>query len=44
MATPIFSEVGAAMTGHFKVNGVGTLWIQGNDEIMAKKVGAVMIV
>ena len=27
MATPIFSEVGAAMTGLFKVNGVGTLWL-----------------
>ena len=44
MATPIYGEVGAAMTGHFKVNGVGTLWLQGNDEIMAKEVGAVMIV
>ena len=21
----------AAMTGHFKVNGVGTLWLPGND-------------
>jgi hypothetical protein len=44
VATPIFSEVSAAMTGLFKVNGVGTLWLQGNDEIMAKEVGAVMIV
>ena len=43
MATPIYSEVGAAMTGHFKVNGVGTLWLPGNDEVMAKEVGAVMI-
>ena len=34
----------AAMTGHFKVNGVGTLWLPGNDEFMAKEVGAVMIV
>ena len=25
VATPIYGEVGAAMTGHFKVNGVGTL-------------------
>ena len=25
-----FSEVGAAMTGLFKVNGVGTLWLPGN--------------
>ena len=32
------------MTGHFKVNGVGTLWLPGNDEVMAKEVGAVMIV
>ena len=40
MATPIFSEVSAAMTGLFKVNGVGTLWLPGNDEVMAKEVGA----
>ena len=39
-----FSEVGAAMMGLFKVNGVGTLWLPGNDEVMAKEVGAVMIV
>ena len=39
-----FSEVGAAMTGLFKVNGVGTPWLPGNDEVMAKEVGAVMIV
>ena len=32
------------MTGHFKVNGVGTLWLPGDDEVMAKEVGAVMIV
>ena len=32
------------MTGHFKVNGVGTLWLSGDDEVMAKEVGAVMIV
>jgi hypothetical protein len=32
------------MTGHFKVNSVGTLWLPGDDEVMAKKVGAVMIV
>jgi hypothetical protein len=32
------------MTGHFKVNGVGTLWLPGDDEVMAKKVGDVMIV
>ena len=44
VATPIYSEVGAAMTGHFKVNGVGTLWLPGDDEVMAKEVGAVMIV
>ena len=44
VATPIYSEVGAAMTGHFKVNGVGTLWLPLNDEVMAKEVGAVMIV
>ena len=44
VATPIFSEVGAAMTGLFKVNGVGTLWLPRNDEVMAKEVGAVMIV
>ena len=44
VATPVFSEVGAAMTGLFKVNGVDTLWLPGNDEIMAKEVGAVMIV
>ena len=36
--------VSAAMTGHFKVNGVGTLWLLGNDEVMAKDVGAAMIV
>ena len=34
----------AAMTGDFKVNGVGTLWLPGNDEVMPKEVGAVMIV
>ena len=44
VATPIFSEVGAAMTGLFKVNGVGTLWLPENDEAMTKEVGAVMIV
>ena len=44
VATPIFSEVGPAMTGLFKVNGVGTLWLPRNDEVMAKEVGAVMIV
>ena len=44
VATPIFSEVGAAMTGLFKVNGVGTLWLPRNDEVMAKEVDAVMIV
>ena len=32
------------MTGHFKVNGVGTLWLPGDVEVMAKEVGAVMIV
>ena len=32
------------MTGHFKVNGVGTLWLPGDDEVMAKEVGAIMIV
>ena len=32
------------MTGHFKVNGVGTLWLPGDGEVMAKEVGAVMIV
>ena len=32
------------MTGHFKVNGVGTLWLLGDDEVMAKEVGAVMVV
>ena len=31
-----------AMTGHFKVNGGGTLWLPGDDEAMAK--GAIMIV
>ena len=44
VATPIFSEVGAAMTGLFKVNGMGTLWLLRNDEVMAKEVDAVMIV
>ena len=44
VATPIYGEVGAAMTGHFKVNGVGTLWLPDNDEVMAKEVGVVMIV
>ena len=44
VVTPIYGEVGAAMTGHFKVNGVGTLWLTGNDEVMAKEVCAVMIV
>ena len=34
----------AAMAGHFKVNGVGTLWLPGDDEVMAKEVCAVMIV
>ena len=32
------------MTGLFKVNGVGTLWLPRNDEVMTKEVGAVMIV
>ena len=36
--------VSAAMMGHFKVNGVGTLWLPGNDEVLAREVGAVMIV
>jgi len=31
------------MTDHFKVIVVGTLWLPG-DEVMAKEVGAVMIV
>ena len=44
VATPIYSEVGAAMMGHFKVNGVGILWLPGNDEVMAKEVGVVVIV
>ena len=44
VATPIYGEVGAGMTGHFKVNGVGTLWLAEKDEVMAKEVGAVMIV
>ena len=44
VATPIFREVSVAMMGLFKVNGVGTLWLPGNDEVMAKEVGAVMIV
>jgi hypothetical protein len=30
--------------GYFKVNGVGILWLTGNDEVMAKKVGAVIII
>jgi hypothetical protein len=32
------------MTGYFKVHGVGTLWLTWSDEVMAKKVGAVMII
>ena len=36
--------VSAAMTGHFKINGVGTLWLPGDDEVMAKDVDVVMIV
>jgi len=36
--------VSAAMTGHFKVIGVDTLWLPGNDEVMAKEVGTTMIV
>ena len=32
------------MTGHFKVIVVGSLWLPGNDEVMAKEVGAAMIV
>ena len=44
VATPIFKEVSVAMMGLFKVNGVGTLWLSGNDEVMAKEVGAVMII
>ena len=35
--------VSAAMTGHFKVNGAGTLWLPGDDKVMAKEVGAAMI-
>ena len=42
--TPIYSEAGTVRTGHFKVNGVGTLWLPGNDEVVAKEVGAVMTV
>ena len=34
----------AAMTGHFKVNGMGTLWLPEDDEVMAKEVGVAMIV
>ena len=34
----------AAITGHFKVNGVGTLWLPWDDEVMAQEVGGVMIV
>ena len=34
----------AVITGHVKVNGVGTLWLPGDDEVMAKDVGAVIIV
>jgi hypothetical protein len=30
--------------GYFKVNGVGILWLTRNDEVMAKKVCAVMII
>jgi hypothetical protein len=30
--------------GYFKVNGVGTPWLTRNDEVMAKKVGAVIII
>ena len=44
VATPIFREVSAAMTGLFKVNGVGTQWLPRNDEVMAKEVGDVTIV
>ena len=44
VATPIFREVSVAMMGLFKVNGVGILWLPGNDEVMAKEVGTVMIV
>ena len=36
--------VSAAMTGHFKVNGVGILWLPGDDEVMAKEVGAAIII
>ena len=32
------------MTGHFNGNGVVTLWLPGDDEVMAQEVGAVMIV
>jgi hypothetical protein len=32
------------MTGYFKVHVVGTLWLIGSDGVMAKKVGAVMII
>ena len=32
------------MMGHFKFNGVGSLWLPGDDEVMAKEVGDVMIV
>ena len=39
-----FSEVGAVMTGLFKVNGVSILWLPGNDEVVAKEVDVVMIV
>ena len=44
VATSIYGEVGAAMTGHFKVIGVDTLWLPGNNEVMPKEVGVVMIV
>jgi hypothetical protein len=32
------------MTVYSKVNGVSTLWFPGDDEVIVKEVGAVMII
>jgi hypothetical protein len=38
------SRPALCMTVYSKVNGVSTLWFPGDDEVIAKEVGAVMII
>jgi hypothetical protein len=38
------SQPALCMTVYSKVNGVSTLWFPGDDEVITKEVGAVMII